>query len=106
MAVTFTRTRQTYDATTGHSTPTVTTISGNAVGVRGNLQRYQALSLTLATAVTLLIVAEDYGLAAFTSDFVQAGDVAAWGGLDYTVRDCDPIAPDGVVIAARVIITR
>jgi hypothetical protein len=104
--ITFTRTTPgTHDPTTGAwSDPTVTTITGSAIQVRGDPRRYQALELVLSTMPTLLFGPTDYGLRAGTAEFVQPGDTTVWGTKIYTVRDVDPIAPDGVVIAARIVI--
>lgn len=101
-ALTFTRSRQTHDATTDRTVAVETEVSGYGIFVRPSLQRYEALGLSLTTTPTLLIVPEDYSLQAFSSDFVQPGDKVTTGGKTYTVKDVDPIAPDGFVIAARV----
>lgn len=103
---TFTRTSPgTFDATTntfsgGSSTSTLT---GNAIQVKGNPQRYKALGLSLETNVTLFFSELDYNLRAFTTDFVQPGDTLSWNDQTYSVIAVDPIAIDGIVIAARVI---
>ena len=36
----------------------------------------------------------------------EPGDTVTWASTVYTVRDVLPIQPDGVLIAARVIVTR
>lgn len=106
MSVVFTRTNPgTYDAATDtYTTPTNTTVSGSAIGVRGKPDRYKALGLALEKMPTLFFTPSDYGLQAYTSDFVQPGDTCVWNGTTFTVKDVDPIAPDGVVIAARIIV--
>lgn len=109
MSVTFTRATQGYASTTDVTTLTETTITGNATAVRGNPQRYAAQGLVLATMPTLLIAAEDYGLVAFSEDFVRPGDTVEWptgSGTIYTVRDVEIVAPDGYAIIARVAIAR
>lgn len=103
---TFTRTSAgTYDGATGTwSGPATTTITGSAIQVRGTPQRYQALELVLSTMPTLFFTPDDYPLLANTDAFVLAGDTVVWTGDTYTVKDVDPIAPDGYVIAARIIV--
>lgn len=101
--ITFTRTTQTYDAATDTMTPVTTTVTGEAVRVKGDPQRYQALGLRLDTMPTLLFTPTTYG------EVPEPGDTVVWpltGGDTYTVKDVDPVAPDGVVILARVVIAR
>jgi hypothetical protein len=102
--ITFTRTTMTHDPEAETVTPTTSTITGNAIQVRGNPARYGALGLTQSTHPTLLFTPTSYNLKAFTTAFVQPGDVVAWNDEDYTVRDVDPVAPDGFVILARIIV--
>lgn len=101
MAITFTRTTQTLDESTGQVTPTETTIEGSAIRVRGNPNRYVALGLNLQKMPTLLFTPDAYG------DTPEVGDKVTWPETDgdvYAVQDVDVIAPDGVTIAARVVI--
>jgi len=107
MATTFTRTSPgTYDPTTDTWTsPVTSTIDGSAIQVRGNPQRYAALGLILATMPTLLFTPVAYGLRAFTTEFVLPGDTVVWNGVTYTAKDIDPVAPDGLVIVARIIVS-
>ena len=105
--ITFTRTTQTADPATGIPTPTVTTITGNAVRVaprsKLDIERYAELGLQLHQIAVLLFTPTTYG------DTPQTGDTVVWpatNGATYTVRDVNPIAPDGVTIAARVAVTR
>lgn len=87
----------------GASTPT--TIEGSAIQKRPNLQRYQALGLALSTSLTLLFTPDDYELKAFTTDFVQPGDTVEWNDATYVIRDVLPVAPDGFVICADLIVS-
>jgi hypothetical protein len=96
--ITFTRTQQVENQVTGHVTPVVSSVTGSAIQVRPSLQRYKALNLALATTPTLFFTPMTYG------EVPQPGDAVTWAGKPYVVRDVDPIAPDGVVIAARVAI--
>lgn len=102
--ITFTRTRRVYDPASDTSVPVTSTITGNAIQVRGNPQRYKALGLTLERMPTLFFTPTDYNLEANGTAFVQPGDTVPWGSLTYTVKDVEPIAPDNVVIAARIVV--
>lgn len=97
-AVTFTRTVQAHDEATGQVTPTETTIAGYAIRDTGRPDRYARLALLPSRAPTLLFAASTYG------DAVALGDVVTWGGLTYTVRDIEPVAPDGTPIVASVVV--
>lgn len=103
--ITFTRITQTADPATGIPTPSTSTIAGNAVRVRPrvhDIARYDAIGLKVQDVVTLLFTPATYG------DTPQPGDTVPWPstGPTFTVRDVNPIAPDGVTIAARVAVTR
>lgn len=80
-----------------------TTIIGSAIQVSGDPQRYAALGLVLSTSPTLFFTPTAYNLRAFTPDFVVPGDIVTWNDTDFTVKDVKPIAPDGIVVAARII---
>ena len=100
---TFTRTSHTTDPETGLHTTSTSTIAGSAIQVRGDPQRYAALGLKLDTMPTLFFTPTTYG------DEPLPGDTVTWpvqNGDLYTVRDVSPIAPDGVLIAARIVIGR
>lgn len=104
--VTFSRdTPGTFDGTTGlFSSPSTSTITGSAIQVRGNGARYRELGLVLSTMPTLLFTPSAYPLRANTDEFVLPGDTVSWNNIDYTVKDVDPVAPDGFVIVARIIV--
>jgi DNA/RNA endonuclease YhcR with UshA esterase domain len=104
--ITFTRVTQTQDETTGLLTPVTTTITGEAVQVRGHPQRYAALGLRLDTMPTLLVTPTTYPLLANGDEFVLPGDTVEWTGEVFTVRDVEPVAPDGRVIVARVVVAK
>lgn len=101
-SVTFTRQNAgSYDPKTDTTQlPTTTTITGSAVRVKGNPLLYSQLGLILAEAPTLCFAPDTYG------DTPLPGDTTTWGGTNYTVKSCEPIAPDGVTIACRVVIGR
>lgn len=101
MAITLTRRTNTLDEATGLVTPTESTITGSAIQVRGDPKRYEAVGLVLQTMPTLFFTPTTYG------DTPGVGDQVTWpvtNGSVYTVRDVDVIAPDGVTIAARLVI--
>lgn len=108
MSVTVTRARPgTHDATTATWTsPTSTTLAGTAfLKAHGNPQRYAALGLNVQTMPTLVFVPDDYELAAYSTSFILPGDTLVWQSVTYTVRDVDPVAPDGIVILAYLIVS-
>lgn len=109
MSVTFTRQTMSHVPSTGLVTPTESTVVTNAIQVRGEPQRYAALGLSLQTMPTLLIAPDDYELEAWSPDFIMPGDTVRWPGSDspqYTVKDVNVTAPDGIVVCARVVIAR
>jgi len=103
--IAFTRRTSTSDASSGAVTLVTSTVTGSAMQVRGNPQRYRDLGLTLSTMPTLLFTPTSYNLRAFTDEFVMPGDTVDWCGVTYTVKDVDPVAPDGVVILARIVVS-
>ena len=102
--ITFTRTRHTHSPETETLTPVTTTITGNAFQVRANPARYTALGLVLSESPTLLFTPTNYNLKAFSDEFVQVGDTTSWNDETFTALDVDPVAPDGLVIMARIVI--
>ncbi len=99
-AVTFTwRTPGVHDpATDTFTTAATVTVAGYALRVRGDPDRYRALSLVEAQAPTLLFTPTTYGA------LPALGASVTWGGTVYTVRDVAPLAPDGTAILARVVV--
>lgn len=83
--------------------PTRLEIPGSVVQVKGDPERYRALGLIESAAPTFLFTPDEYGLRSFTEDFVQVGDQVTWNDRVFTVRDVQTIAPDGIVIAARIV---
>ena len=101
MAVTFTRTLQSsYDPETDLATLTTSTVVGTAMRVRGDAHKYRDLGLVESKAPTLFFVPATYG------GTPEPGDTVTWESETYTAKDVSVIAPDGVTIAARVIIDR
>jgi hypothetical protein len=101
-AVTFTRTNPgTYDATTDtYSSPSTSTVTGDAIQVAGNPEQYKALELIESEAPTLFFTPDTYG------QLPELGDTVVWNSVTYTVRAKQPIAPDGTAIAARLVVAR
>lgn len=104
--VRFTRTTPgAYDASTDTAAPpTKSTIAGVCIKSKSNPQRYGALGLDLVTMPTLFVVPSVFPLRAYSPEFVLPGDVVVWNGVSYTVKDCDPLALDGGVISARIVV--
>ena len=105
VSVTFTcTTSDSYDPETETETPTTTTIGGKAVRVTArsaaDQEAYRGLGLVAGEAPTLLFVPTTEG------DVPSVGDTVVWASERLTVRSVAPIAPDGTVRAARVIVGR
>lgn len=105
-AVTFSRVTQgSYDAATDTATPATSTVSGYAIRVsgdqttRGNPDRYSQLGLVESKAPTLLFAASTYG------SVPELGATCSWNSETFTVRDVNPIAPDGTPIVSYVVIS-
>ena len=100
MSVTFTHVAPgTYDATTDTWTsPITTTVTGNAMQVRGDPETYKALGLVEYEAPTLLFVPSTYG------EVPEPGYTVEWASTTYTVKSVQPLQPDGYVILAKVVI--
>ena len=100
-AVTFTFISSTHAPATGtFSAPVTTSLRGYAARVQGDPKRYAALGLTVTTGLTLLFVPTGYG------GTPEPGYSVTWSGRTFTVKECDPVAPDGSVIVTRVICGR
>ena len=101
MALTFSHTTPgVYDPTTGvWSTLETRTVTGPAMQVRGDPDVYRDLSLVEAEAPTLFWAPSTYGDAA-----PGLGWTVTWANTVYTVRSVQVLAPDGVVITARLVI--
>jgi hypothetical protein len=82
------------------TSPTTTTVAGVAIRTRGIPERYAALGLVESEAPSLLFVPDTYGA------IPPLGGVLTWGGVDYTVRDVEPLAPDGTAILSRLVVAR
>jgi len=102
-AVTFTRTVPgTYDAATDvWSAPSTVTVSGYAIrDVGGNPQRYLALELIQSESPRLLFGPSTPGA------LPALGSAVTWNGVGYSVRDVEPIGPDGPAVVAYVIVSK
>lgn len=86
---------------TGEFGPSVlTTMPGFAIRKQGDPEQYQALELDPNDSPTLFWVPTTYG------DTPKLGMRCLFSGGSYSVRSVEPLAPDGVTIAANVIIAR
>lgn len=101
-SVTFSHTTTgTYDPATDTTTgATVTTVTGKAIRTKGDPLKYQALNLVASEAPTLLFTPTTYG------SLPSLGDTVSWGSVVYSVKDVDPVAPDGTAIIARIVVAR
>lgn len=101
-AVTFSKTVPgTYDPATDTTTgATTSSVSGFAIGKRGDPVLYQKLSLIQSEAPTLFFVPSTIGEAPLL------GASVVWGGIAYVVRDVDPLSIDGVPIAHDVVVSK
>ena len=101
-AVTFSRsTQSSYDPETDVEVAgAATTIAGQAIAARGDPERYRELGLVRQDTVTLLFAPTTYG------GTPLPGDTVTWNSVSYTVRDSEPIAPDGSTIIARLICSK
>lgn len=79
---------------------TATAIGGYAIRAKGNPQTYRELGLSEAENPTLFFVPSIYG------DRPVLAARVVFGGLTYAVKSIAPVAPDGTLIAARVIVGR
>lgn len=78
----------------------MTTVSGFALRTRGVPERYAALGLVESEAPSFLFAPDEYGAV------VPLGARMTFGGIWYTARDVDLIAPDGTAILCRVVAAR
>ena len=99
-AVTFTdEVEGTYDAAADEWTsPSTTTVAGYAIHTRGNPEVYRDLGLIEAEAPTLLFAATTFG------EMPGLGHIVTWASDVYTVKQVQPLMPDGTVITTRVVI--
>lgn len=100
----FTRTVQSTEAADGtFGAPTITTISGDGMLVKGDPQEYIAQGLTLMSGPTVLFTPDTYPLRVYTAEFVLPGDTTEINGVTFTVSAILlVVAPDGYVIVSRI----
>lgn len=100
--VTFTHvTPGTYDASTDTWTDAVdASVSGYAIRTAGDPQKYKALNLVQSESPALLFTPSTYG------DKPALGATVSWDSVAYSVRDVEPIEPDGTAIACYVVVSR
>lgn len=104
--LTFTRTTQGAEAADGtFGAPTISTIMGEGIVVRGKSQEYEAAGLTRIAGPTILFTPSAYPLRAYTEEFVLPGDTTAINSVTFTVtKVLSVVAPDGFVVVARIAI--
>lgn len=101
MSVTFTRTTHTYNASADTYTTATSTITGSAVSKKtGAAHLFRELGLVSSKARLLLFTPNTYG------DLPREGDTVSWESETWTVSHVYPLAPDGVVIFADVVIVK
>lgn len=98
--VTFTKTSKTETESTGALSSTSTTVAGTASEEKADPRRYERLALVGYQARTLIFVPDTAG------EVPGLGSTCTWGGEKFTVRDPQPIAPNGTAIASSVVISR
>lgn len=98
-SVSFSHSVMTYDPITDAPIPTPVTVTGKAIRVKGEPQRYEELSLVESESPMLLFAPDTYGQSP------PLGARVTWGGVTYTVRGVYPLAPDGTTILAKVMIS-
>lgn len=98
--VTFTRNTSTYNETTDATTPSTTTSSSVAIGVKSNWQKFRAQSLTIGIPQTLLVAALSMAFDPLP------GDTFVWNGFTYAVVNVEALAPDGTAILYTVVGSR
>jgi hypothetical protein len=92
-----TNTGAVYDpATDTWSGGSTTAVAGKAVQTKGDVDRFKALNLVLVNPVSLLIAAKNLAVTPLP------GMTFTWAGKNYTIKDVDPVAPDGVPILFKV----
>ena len=98
--VTFTRLVEGYNPATDLVTPSSTTVAGQAVQVRPSYERFRALGLVVEDARRLLFAPTTFG------GQPTIGDTVSWGGDTLTVRDIEPVSPDGNTLICFVTVSR
>lgn len=93
---------KTYTAATDSSIDTSSYISGYAVEVPGDPERYQGLGLVEQRPRTLIFVGEFY----LAERVPSVGDTIEWDGADWTIRAATPIRPDGTPIVTRLVVVQ
>jgi hypothetical protein len=97
-AVTFTPGTRAYNPSTNTlGSPQGNEVSGLAISVRGESERYRALGLVEDRALTVLFRADAFG------EKPALGSVFTWADNEYNVDVAEPVAPGGDVIITRVI---
>jgi hypothetical protein len=102
--ITFSRVTQAYDPTTGSVTPTVRTFDGEGIMKRADPAKFKAGTLISSASAMLIFECESYGYKAYSDDFVREGDTTEILGTTWTVAEVNPVAIDGLVILAYILV--
>ena len=102
--ITFHRITQNVVPTTGYVTPILRTFQGNGIFKRRDPQVYKDLGLVAEASATILFECETYGYRAYSEDFVQPGDTTEILGIKWTAKSVNPVAIDGLVILAYIVV--
>lgn len=89
----------TYSPTAGTwSSAATSTVTGQAVRVKGDPKVYAGLELVESDAPTLLVVPTTYG------QVPALGSKVTWNSTVYTVKHVQVVAPNGSAILSRVVV--
>ena len=99
--LTFSSLTTSYDpATDTHGEPVETTVPGVAIQTKGDPGEYAALGLVESEAPTLFFVPRVLG------QLPPLQSTTVWNGVPFAVHRVYPLAPNGVAIAARLVVIR
>lgn len=104
--ITFTRVTQAYDPATGGVTPTTRTFNGEGIMKRADPTKFKPGTLIPESAAMLVFECEAYGYKAYSPDFVQEGDTTDILGTTWFASQVNPVAPDGLVILAYILVVK
>lgn len=94
------------DTTGAFTGGTSTTVEGAAMFVAGDPTVYESLKLIESSAPTLLVAMATYGQVIPLRADVWYFTSGAWVSTGYVVKSVAQVAPDGVMIVARVVVGR
>lgn len=98
-AVTLVKSTRTENPLTGRTTVATSSVAGYALRVSGEPKEYERLGLVETEAPTFLFVPTTFG------DEPELGAETTFAGLTYRVRDVQAVAPDGVGVLYRLVMS-